>query len=178
MNEKQRKDRRINFGIFCFLFFISCFLFFIVSCGSDTDEKQNVQTPDPKDQLNQPDPDSLNQEQIERITKIQSVFSEVYPISLEQTIINFKRNLDPDKEIAVWLVMADAYEKYLARQKDSLDLPAKKEVFKLVLLRSMKPDSEAVAGAQLLLLKETDAQEILKYYNLAEDSIEDKKDNE
>ncbi len=143
------------------------------SCNSSTDEKQNIQTMNPNDiQVSEVVHDSLTTEQIDKIKTIQSTFAEVYPVSLEETITNFKRDKNPDSEIAIWLQMADAYKKYLSTRQDKLDLNTKKEVFKLILSRSMMSDEEAIANSELTILTEKEAKEVLSYYAATPDPID------
>lgn len=114
--------------------------------------------------------DSLSPAQLEKIQKIQATFEEVYAMTLEQTITNFKKDQNPDNEIAVWLLMAEAYTKYLTKHTD-LDLTTKKDVFKLVLSRSMMPEQEAIKNAKLSVLNETQAKEVLSYYTAEPEPI-------
>lgn len=111
--------------------------------------------------------DSLTEKQVARITRIQRVFAEVYPASLEQTINDFKRDAHPDREIAVWESMATAYEQYLHNQPNPLGLPRKKEAFALLLSRSMMPENEAIRNANLKLLTAADAKQIMACYEAA-----------
>jgi hypothetical protein len=143
------------------------------SCNSSKDEKQNIQTMNPNDiQVSEVVRDSLTTEQIDKIKKIQSTFEEVYPVSLEETITNFKRDQNPDSEIDIWIQMADAYEKYLNTKQDKLDLNTKKEVYKLILSRSMMSDEEAIANSKLSILTEKEAKEVLRYYTATPDPID------
>lgn len=154
------------------LFYISTVLI-LCSCNSNKAEKQNVQTMNPNDiQLSEVVHDSLSADQVQRIKKIQSTFAEVYPVSLEETLTNFKRDQNPDSEIAIWLQMASTYEKYLSSRQNKLDLNTKKEVYKLILSRSMMPDEEAIVNSKLIILTEKDAKEVLGYYNLKPDPID------
>lgn len=116
--------------------------------------------------------DSLTTEQVQKVKRIQSTFAEVYPVSLDETITNFKRDQNPDSEIDIWLQMADAYQKYLSSKQSKLDLGTKKEVYKLILSRSMMPDDEAIANSKLTILTERDAREVLSYYTLKADPID------
>jgi hypothetical protein len=100
------------------------------------------------------------------------VFAEVYPVSLEETIVNFRRDQHPDSEIDIWLKMADAYEKYLASKQGKLDLKLKNEVYKLILCRSMESDDEAIANAKLTILTEKEARDVLSYYTAKPDPID------
>lgn len=143
----------------------------ISSCNFKKAE-DNVQTIDPKNiQLGEVVHDSLSKEQIHKIEKIQSTFAEVYPVSLQQTITNFKRDQNPDSEIEIWLEMANTYKKYL-NSENKLDLKTKKEVFKLILSRSMMPEEEAIKNAKLEILTKEKAKKVLSYYSLKADPID------
>jgi hypothetical protein len=147
------------------------FAIIISSCNLKKAE-ENVQTIDPKNiQLSEVVHDSLSKEQIHKIKKIQTTFAEVYPVSLEETITNFKRDQNPDTEIAIWLEMANAYEKYL-NSDNKLDLKTKKEVFKLILSRSMMPEEEAIENSKLEILTKEEANKVLSYYSLKADPID------
>lgn len=105
----------------------------------------------------------LTSEQIEKIKTIHETFAEVDKSSLEQTITDFKRDLNPNNEIEIWLEMANAYKGYLSKNKKNLD--EKKEVFKLVLSRSMMSSQEAIENANLQYLSKKDAEEVLRFYH-------------
>lgn len=143
------------------------------SCNSNKNEKQKIQTMNPNDiQVNELVHDSLTTEQVDKIKIIQSTFAEVYPVSLEETITSFKRDQNPDSEIVIWLQMAAAYNKYLSSKQGKLDLNTKKEVYKLILSRSMMPDEEAIANSKLTILTEKGAKEVLSYYTATPDPID------
>ncbi len=145
----------------------------ILSSCNSKDEKENIQTMNTNDiQMSEVVHDTLTEDQINKIKKIQSIFEEVYPVSLEETITNFKRDLHPDGEIDVWLQMADAYEKYISSKKNKLDLNTKKEVFKLILSRSMMSSEEAIPNSKLTILTEKEAKEVLSYYTAIPDPID------
>ncbi|MNF06912.1 hypothetical protein D3C80_2069660 [compost metagenome] len=59
--------------------------------------------------------------------------------------------------------MAKAYQDYLSKNKKNLD--EKKEVFKLILSRSMMNSEEAIENSNLKYLSKKQAQEVLSYYN-------------
>jgi hypothetical protein len=106
--------------------------------------------------------DTLSDIQLEKITRIQAVFSEVYPVSLEETISDFKKDPDRDHQIDIWMKMADAYETYLKSRKE-VDAARKKEAFTLILSRSMMSAQQAVDNSKLKLLSGQDIREILSY---------------
>lgn len=107
----------------------------------------------------------LSQEQLEKITKIQSAFSDVYSISLEDTIANFKRDRNPDSEIKVWLNMLHAYEKFTLKDPQ-ITVEKKSEVFKLILSRSMMEENKVRTQTEFKLLNENELDEIFAYYTL------------
>lgn len=110
--------------------------------------------------------DSLNADQLEKIKIVQETFVEVYPVSLEVTITNFKKDETPDKEIQVWLDMASAYQQFLAKNS-SMDSLKKRDVFQLLLVRSMMPDKEAIKASKVKHLSGEEIREVLHYYNSA-----------
>ncbi|MBO0593676.1 hypothetical protein I2486_19935 [Cellulophaga sp. E16_2] len=108
----------------------------------------------------------LTETQLAHIKRIHQTFEEVYPISLEETIKNFKRDLHPDNEINIWLAMTNAYEPYAAEHTGAEKLEYRKEAYKLILMRTMMPDKEAISNAHLKILSGTEAQAILTNYKL------------
>ena len=109
--------------------------------------------------------DSLNDDQTTKVKKIYNAFSEVNPSTLEETISNFKRDQNPDNEINVWLNMATTYENFISTRPSKLDLDKKKEVYKLILIRSMMSADEAKSQAGLKLLNDSEIKEILDGYD-------------
>lgn len=155
-------------------FYFITFLFFgtILSCK---DPKQNENANLQKMNLNdlKPSPiqqDSLSSLQIKKINEIYTTFSEVNLSSLEETITNFKRDLNPDNEIEIWLAMAKAFSMFKSKHKN-IDIDKKKEAYKLILMRSMYNEKEAQMQSELKLLNSTEIEEIFSYYNLQEKPI-------
>lgn len=108
----------------------------------------------------------LSDEQLEKIAFIQKTFEEVYPISFEETVTNFKRDQNPDNEIAIWLGMCKAYEPFAQQKKGADNLKARKEAFKLILMRSMMTEEETINNAELEVLEDSEIQKILSNYSL------------
>lgn len=107
----------------------------------------------------------LSAQQKMRISIIQQVLMEVNDTSLEETLNNFRKDLNPDSEIEIWEAIAGAYQQTL-RQKPAASLEEKQEVYRLLLLRSNMPAEEALAQANLSTLSEATAKEVLDLYNL------------
>ena len=72
-----------------------------------------------------------------RISIIRNVFQEVFPISLEETIDNFRHDLRPEKEIRIWETLAAIYLK-LTTEKE-LNIAQKKEIYAALLTYSIRP---------------------------------------
>lgn len=101
----------------------------------------------------------LTESQLERIKKIQSVFAEVDSSSTDKWIDDFKRDADPDHEIAIWERMAAAYSRYV--EGKNLTTVAKQDVFQIVLLRSGATEAEVLSHLKLKVLTEEDAKKII-----------------
>ena len=111
--------------------------------------------------------DSLSSEQLVRIKEIQIAFAEVNPSTLEETIDNFKRDQNPDHEIAIWTSMSNTYKDFVEAKAGKLSIEEKKEVYALILLRSMMSEDEAKKKAGLKLLSDADVKHIFSLYNHA-----------
>jgi hypothetical protein len=82
--------------------------------------------------------------------------------SLETWIDNFKRDANPDQELAVWERIAAAYTTYCSQR--SLSLEAKKDVHTILLLRSMASENEVIKQVKLDVLTIDDAKQVMKLY--------------
>jgi hypothetical protein len=109
--------------------------------------------------------DTLSARQMQQIRRIQAVFAEVEPVSYEETVNDFKRDQHPDREIEIWLAMADAYEQVMS-QHPTFDLAHKQEVFKLLLIRSSDTEAETRAKFESPLLSADEIIEVLNAYKL------------
>ncbi len=161
---------RITYRILCLL---TCTVLMFVSC-SPTAEQPTAKEKTAKANLNdkvewidpdkiQPGPiqhDKLSDEQITRIESLHKTFFEVDGQSIDKWTDDFKRDLNPDSELAIWERMAKAYNGYCS-QRD-LKLDAKKEVYKVILLRSMASQEDVLQRLELKILSKDDAIEIMK----------------
>ncbi|HEX8514952.1 MAG TPA: hypothetical protein VF868_02045 [Bacteroidia bacterium] len=137
---------------YIFILFTSVFL----SCSSEKKEAPPSQT--------SATGDSLSADQIAEIKRIHSTFKEVYPVSIKELIENFKHDPDVKTELGVWVNMANAYESYLNTKQPQPDLNTRKEIFSLILNRSMMPAEEALKAAQPKLLDQEEAQRVMSFY--------------
>lgn len=159
--------------LFCWLSLLTLFL---TSCSSTSLETpsesgtvavEDVQTGDTRwidpNELQQGPirRDSLTAVQMQRIASLQKVFGEIDGQTVDQWADNFKRDLNPDSELAIWERMATAYSRYCDKHQP-LTLDAKKEVYKVVLLRSMASPEDVMAKLELTILSKQDARDVME----------------
>ncbi len=106
--------------------------------------------------------DSLSNDLVTRIKCVHRTFADVDGTPLDKWIAGFKRDLDPEGNVRIWEDMQTAYTTYC----DGRDLPvkARKEVYKIVLLRSMASAADVLDRIELSILTEDDATEIMNGY--------------
>jgi len=107
--------------------------------------------------------EKLSDEQINRITNFQEILKEVNTTSIEKTIENFQRDLNPDKEIAIWERIAKAYQS-VNEENEDLSIEYKNEIYNLLLYRSMMPKEEVLKKIKLKSLSLDKAKEFISYY--------------
>ena len=107
--------------------------------------------------------DSITGKQLREIKRIHRALEEVISLSLEETITNFKRDRNPDNEIAIWSHMADAYERFTLN-KHFEEHDKKDEAFQILLLRSMMPEEEVLQKIDISYLTKAEVEELFSYY--------------
>lgn len=108
--------------------------------------------------------ESLTNDQLKNIRLIHKIFEEVYPISLEESILNFKRDQNPDNEISVWMNMSDAFKKFTSNNHNAERKEARKDAFRLILMRSMMSKEEVLTRNKFEELTKYEVQTILDSY--------------
>lgn len=106
--------------------------------------------------------ESLAPEQVARIATVHKTFAEVESSSLETWIDSFKRDGNPDHEIAIWERVANAYRSYCSGRE--LSIEAKQEVYKIALLRSMMSEDEILKRLELRELSKDNAVEVMRNF--------------
>ncbi len=101
-------------------------------------------------------------ELLARIKAVHETFADVDGTPLEKWIDDFKRDLDPERNISIWEDMQVAYNSYCNDRE--LPLEKRKEVFKIVLMRSMMPDEDVLARLELEHVPVDDVRTILAAY--------------
>ena len=92
-------------------FAITLFGLLLFSCNGGKNKETTMM--DPNEIL--PGPilaDTLSSVQLKKIDYLYATFKEVDPTTKEKWIEDFKRDQDPDREIEIWEMMANAYNSY------------------------------------------------------------------
>lgn len=137
------------------------------SCKNKQDNESNIKTVNIEDlHIGSIVHESLSDNQLKNVKFIHETFNEVYPISLGETITNFKRDQNPDDEINIWLNMAQTYLIFKENNFSKEKLENRIEAFRLILMRTMMSDEEAISRSELNILTEVEIQSILNNYTL------------
>ena len=99
--------------------------------------------------------DCLTEDQTARLRRIHETFAEVDGFTFEQRLDGFKRDMNPDRELEVWERSAAVHERFCASRQ--LSLEAKREVYRLLLMRSMTSEDETLRRTELKNLSRADA---------------------
>ena len=98
--------------------------------------------------------------QVDRIRAIYDTFAEVDNHPFERRVVELQKELHPLRVLDQWERMSTAYRNYCEKHSPSAE--AKKEIYKLILLRSLMPEQEIFEQAQLRILTQEQAREVLK----------------
>ncbi len=104
--------------------------------------------------------DSLSDEQMARIRALQVVFVEMDGLTVERWVDNFKRDVNPELELRVWERIARAYRAYCDGRQ--LSAAARKDVYRVALLRSMASERDVLERVELEALSRDEAIEVMK----------------
>lgn len=104
--------------------------------------------------------DSLSDQQMTALRRIHETFFEVDGFSFDERVDHFKRDMHPDRELALWKRMADAYSRFCVTRE--LTSAAKREAYSLVLTRSMASETEVLKRVNPQVLSREEALELLQ----------------
>ena len=114
--------------------------------------------------------EALTPQQIACLQKLQATLAEVDNSLLEKWIDDFKRDENPDREIAVFEAIAQAYQTFCAAHPRTL--PQKHDAYSLLSERSGTTDEDALRSYKRNALTEDEAKEVLSYYHKAATPIQ------
>jgi hypothetical protein len=146
----------------------------LLSCGSDKNEQSETRKGEAVDWESVPPGkiakspvrhDSLTENQMVRIKHIQEVFREVYPLSTEEWIDGFRRDVEPEGEIVLWEELARAYSLFL--KEYNLSMSQKHEVYAVLMKRSMMEPERVLDELTLNYISEEQAMRAMELYRMA-----------
>tara|TARA_Y100000310_G_scaffold336568_1_gene421485 strand:- start:803 stop:1222 length:420 start_codon:yes stop_codon:yes gene_type:complete len=103
---------------------------------------------------------------IEKTKYLHKVFNEVSPSTLERWLDDFDRDMNPEKELAIWMHMAKTYEEVIKEFPNELN--TRKGIFQVLLNASSGMSAEEIAQDERfkqLNLNENDIFLIWQKYN-------------
>ena len=135
----------------------------ILGCGGTSAPESPVQWIDPNTIQQGPTiHDALPDALLTRIKNAHQIFADVDGTPLDKWIDDFKRDLDPEGNIKIWEDMAVAYTSFCDNK--GLPLDTRKEVFKVVLMRSMMSDADVLSRLELKHISVDDTKTIIAAY--------------
>lgn len=102
----------------------------------------------------------LDDEKMARLEAIHETFAEVDRMTLEERLDGFLRDMNPDKELDVWEMMAWHYERFV--ESRPLSPEAKQEAYKVVLMRSMASEEDVLERVPLSALSREEAIDLMR----------------
>ncbi|MFK8058180.1 MAG: hypothetical protein AB8F78_18785 [Saprospiraceae bacterium] len=106
---------------------------------------------------------ALSDAQLADIKTIHATFSEVYPISLDESIKNFKKDQDPNREITIWMKMVETFNALKASGKYP-SIEQQQEVFSVILASTMMPLEKIKADVELNYLEGPEIEQISELF--------------
>lgn len=73
---------------------------------------------------------------IVRVQKFKEILKEVETFSLEETISNFQRDHNPEKELAIWEHIASKYSECLSNNPE-MDADQRRQIYSVILKSTM-----------------------------------------
>ena len=157
-----RKASYMNVPFLCFLILTCCVLY--IGCGEEEKELAQanaviVDTIPTAAVIN----NQLTPKQLKDIKTIHKTFTEVYPVSLDQTSKNFQKDPNPEREIQIWMKMVETY-KSLTRSGKYPNLEQRQEVFSVLLASTMMPLEKILKDVELTELEDSAVEEIHLFF--------------
>ncbi len=149
-------------------------LILFVSCNVDESKQEPTLIEEQLSIVSEAKEDSLTILQIEKIKSFHSILNEVCESSLGEMINDFEKDPNADVEIASWTRIAGAYKKCIKSWNYKPKLEMKKEIFQLMLNRSITTDEEAIRSVKPALLSEKEIQVVLTFYITEPDPFDEK----
>lgn len=112
---------------------------------------------------------NFSKEMLLQIKVIQEIFFEVFPISFDETVLDFMTEESPEREIAVWNRLASTYLQWLRLSNRQSDTPYKMELFLFLIdissINNQDNIKSIISGRNLKLINYEEAIKIYELFN-------------
>jgi hypothetical protein len=105
----------------------------------------------------------FNEEKRQMFRQLKSVLDEVYLKTIEAWEETFRKDSDPEQEIAIWLHIASTYQQSTAGKK--LTLPQRKEYLMTILSCSRSPREHIFEIFQPKVISRQEAERVIELYH-------------
>ena len=167
--------RAVRFTLMGKFLLCTCWLLFLAMFGCDKSSQETSDTESassdqvksiPVDQIERGPirHEELTEEQMARLRVLQETLEEVFPSPIEDWVDSFKREQYPERELRIWEAIAKAYVSYCSKRE--LNLERKKEIYEIILVRSMLSEEETLQQVDLKYLSLEDAKQVMRGYHL------------
>src|ERR1700741_5521420 len=102
----------------------------------------------------------LPPEMLTRIRATTDTFQSIDGITYEKAVDLYKRDLNPEENLALWEEMVRAYKSFCRTRCNNPE--ERMDVYRTLLLRSMFSEEEALARSQLKILSQHEAKEVMQ----------------
>ncbi|MES2102448.1 MAG: hypothetical protein V4634_00400 [Pseudomonadota bacterium] len=123
-----------------------------------------------KTQAAQPQRSELSETFLKRIRAVTDTFEPIDGISYDQAVNIYKRDTDAEANIALWEEILKAYKSF-CRSRCKTDIE-RMDVYRVLLLRSMFSEDEALKQAKPRVLTPTETRAAMHFYRLAPKPID------
>jgi hypothetical protein len=106
---------------------------------------------------------SLPAELVVRIENVAATLVDVVGRPAAEWVRDFQRDQNPEKEVAVWEAIAAAYVTFTRTRNPTLDV--RKEVFGLLLLRSLQDEQRVLKDFAPIHLTKSEVVAVLAHFN-------------
>ena len=104
----------------------------------------------------------FDEETRDYLREIKDAIDEVCPMSLEEWEDGFRRDQNPEQEIAIWLHIASTYKRLT--EEVSADLDERQDIFKVLLSCANNPRDLVLTTAEVKKLSRPEAEAVVAAY--------------
>lgn len=111
-----------------------------------------------------------NEEVRDFFRQIKESLDEVHPMTLEEWEDGFRRDMHPEREIAIWLHIAATYRRCTARRSYSLE--QRRDFFNVILACSCNPRKHVLKVARFSAISRQEAEAAMRFFYSSSEGTE------